>query len=139
MTPAEMRVAIAEVCGWKFYDGEPTCHHGSGLVPWGHGQRTGGKRWDAPAGVSSSREWQRTAAEAIQASSMPQYPADLNAMHEARAALNIVHRVQFCNNLRAIITRQSPVNDCDDYDFCNATAHQRAEAFCRTLWPERFL
>ena len=80
------------------------------------------------------RQWKR----------VPDYPNDLNAMHEAEATLEPFHWCTYAVEIRRIIMRDcdkpecySP--DCDlfqhiaDFWFYHATAAQRAEAFLSTL------
>lgn len=55
---------------------------------------------------------------------VPDYPADLNAMHEAEKVLKPGQRNRYNMELRAI---------CADIDVWHATALQRATAFCATL------
>lgn len=69
---------------------------------------------------------------------VPNYPADLNAMHEAEKALdNEDQRDEYW-----CLLRHSVSAGLDDMQHCFNTAHataaQRAEAFCRVFWPERF-
>lgn len=55
---------------------------------------------------------------------------DLNAMHEAENCLSLDNRNHYIDALGTIHT--------DSWEFATATAHQRAEAFLRTLgkWEE---
>lgn len=72
---------------------------------------------------------------------MPNYPLDLNAMHEAENNLNDSLRRRFILDLVSIIcpTAKEWVWSAKEmFQFTNATASQRSEALCRTLWPERF-
>lgn len=71
--------------------------------------------------------------------------SDLNAMHEAWCLLSDSNKAQFARELRLIVFRdESGFNGEEDRFWLfdsfvyNATAVQRAEAFCRTLFPERF-
>lgn len=65
----------------------------------------------------------------------PDYPNDLNVMHEAimaqpqnvRDSINHTLMESLRPNDRHILDRT-----------INSTAAQRAEAFCRVFWPERF-
>ena len=56
---------------------------------------------------------------------LPNYPSDLNAMHEAEKILNTNQAADYCELLRPII--------CGCWRLVHATAAQRAEAFLRTL------
>lgn len=63
----------------------------------------------------------------------PDYLNDLNAMHEAEKVLT---RDQWETYLQRIWSVCSSTSE--DFVIAHATAKQRAEAFCRTLYPERF-
>ena len=60
----------------------------------------------------------------------PDYLNDLNAVHEAEKVLNFQQRSEFTSRLSSMVSH--------GFDFCHATATQRAEAFLRTLglWIE---
>jgi hypothetical protein len=58
---------------------------------------------------------------------LPDYLTDLNAMHEAEKVLTPEQRDTYCDHLGGSLSACA-----------FATAAQRAEAFCRTLFPERF-
>lgn len=105
MSPEAQRVAIATACGWE--DIFP--------IPF----LSGIPRFDGQIGVD--------------AEPLPNYPSDLNAMHEVEKVLNQVQRVQFYNYLGDVLRTASPVNDVAEFDRIHATAAQRAEAFLRTL------
>lgn len=137
MSPEAQRVAIATACGWKFHDGEPTCHHGSGIVDWGSGQATGGKKWIPPSGSFAS-PWHRTKDEATRYAGeymtprLPDYLSDLNAMHEAEKALTLDQLPKY---MAWLCYKVDLRNDQLAFDWVrtHATAAQRAEAFLRTL------
>jgi len=57
---------------------------------------------------------------------LPDYPNDLNAMHEAEKVLTAEQRRSYVNRIFNL-----PVSECESNTF--ATAAQRAEAFLRTL------
>ena len=61
---------------------------------------------------------------------LPDYLYDLNAMHEAEKVLNFQQRSEYVSRLSSMVSH--------GFDFCHATATQRAEAFLRTLglWIE---
>ena len=108
MTPEEMRIAIAEMCGWTpSYIGSWT---------------------KDPAGLRGPF-----------ISDLPNYPSDLNACHEMEKVIVdwVAYRIHLCKV--AGIGYAPDLGICDDIkSFVSATALQRCEAFCRTLWPERF-
>lgn len=56
---------------------------------------------------------------------LPDYLGDLNAMHEAEATLRFDDRHRYIDLLGETYH--------DSWEFCTATATQRAEAFLRTL------
>jgi hypothetical protein len=74
---------------------------------------------------------------------LPNYPEDLNAIHEAVFKLSLLAKVEYSVQLRIVVSRfhvgwetLSPL--MKNYYAENAAAPQRSEAFCRTLWPERW-
>lgn len=107
MTPEEQRIAIAEVCGWT-------------KVPM------------------TATLWQHEAfpGQLFEPGELPDYLADLNAMHEAEKVLTRGQRIRFVSELCGIVgVKWRPTSH---FDSIHATAAQRAEAFCRTLFPNRF-
>lgn len=129
MTPDEMRVAIGEVMGFKWYrwgDHPDAQLFFCNISGWKH---------DPVSFVPATRKKD----EKYRADDLPDYPNDLNAMHEAEKVLTKQQHFQRMNHLNDIV----PPADTDYYGRSvttnTATAHQRCEAFCRTLWPERFL
>ena len=107
MTPEAQRIAIAEACGWKNVDA------GSGRV-WGVTTRHKG-----------------TPSEFDVCVDVPNYPFDLNAMHEAEKTLTYAQG----GEMTLWIQRMT----CAGYGpQLFATASQRAEAFLRTIgkWEE---
>jgi hypothetical protein len=103
MTDEQMRVAIAEACGWK----DPTCEVMDMQI------NPDGKLWTA----------------------IPDYPNDLNAMHEAIMAQPVKIRMSINDKLMHMLNPEAPyLLD----KTINATARQRSEAFLRTLgkWTE---
>lgn len=123
MTPEQQRIAIAEACGLtphpdndnrpddlKFwspqYSGKP------GLVYTLDGPEYG----EFPRSQHDAR--------------LPDYPNDLNAMHEAEKVLRVEQHFTFQVELaRVINTITYPLN----FALLHSTASQRAEAFLRTL------
>jgi hypothetical protein len=76
-------------------------------------------------------------------------PLDLNAMREAWDSLSIEHKTAFGINLVAVVKRDWMIGELDsDWEFltdnirltfiANATARQRAEAFIKTVCPEKW-
>lgn len=96
MTPEAQRIAIAEACGWVRHPKD---------------------KWvvTAPGYPNSVQPL----------STIPNYPASLDAMHEAEKTLRPIRLARYHNILRDRI---------GSYDLCiHATATQRAEAFLKTL------
>ncbi len=107
MTPEQQRIAIAESCGWKNVDA------GSGRV-WGVTTRHKG-----------------TPSEFDVCVDVPNYPFDLNAMHDAEKVLTADQFEQY-RWILWDICKQVRVKDwyrC----YLSSTAAQRAEAFLRTI------
>lgn len=115
MTETEMRIAIAEKCGWV-----RCLQHGlNGVV---------GTVWNNKSDIR--RE-----------DSLPNYPADLNAMHEAEKALQdqCKYWPDYIDELSKLFRCGFPNKDDTNWSqMCHATALQRAEAFCRVFWLEKF-
>lgn len=108
MTDNEIRIAIAEKCGWKLDDGGIHYRDPEGFY--------------RPTGSMLN----------FKAGGLPDYPNDLNAMHEAEKTLNnekVNLWYRYANELSFGVWRDS----LPDAHLINATARQRAEAFCRTL------
>lgn len=109
MNPDKQRVAIAKACGW--------------IAAYEEGSDEGCGRWF----------WHRGNQNLSQP---PDYPHDLNAMHDAE-------KVLFTKNdwrlIRKYFAHLSPhlhsdeALDGDDWKLCHASAAQRAEAFLKTL------
>jgi len=61
----------------------------------------------------------------------PDYLNDLNAMHEAEKVLDYYQQSEFVSRLSSKVSH--------GFNFCHATASQRAEAFLRTIgkWKEQ--
>ncbi len=110
MKPELQRIAIAEACGWKRHKNP---------------NRIGG--WRKPKGVDFS--WSEL--------DIPDYPADLNAMHEAEKSLTgeqVVGYTIELNRMRDNFDRDFRDHPTKaNYRTWHATAAQRAEAFLRTL------
>jgi hypothetical protein len=116
MTPEQQQIATAEACGWTEIMVSPgfACRD-QNAFPKGKKDGTFNK--------------------------LPDYPNDLNAMHEAEQALwrkdwNARHT--FIDHLARIINPIHGYRDQTGVDLVDATAAQRAEAFLRTLglWKE---
>ncbi len=71
---------------------------------------------------------------------VPNYPDDLNAIHDARKSIITTPelRVRYLNSLRAIVGKRCPKNNVgaalvSDYDLVNAEAWEHAEAILRAI------
>lgn len=103
MSPEEMRIAIAEACGWKLKN---TSHYDPPCVLWEH-----------PDEMLPVFEHE-----------LPDYLNNLDEMAGAVNSLNEAQRGMFANNLRDMFGEIVSL-----FDYANATAAQRAEALLRTL------
>lgn len=113
MTKEQQRIAIAEWMGWSDIKQGP--YDGS------------------PFGRLDTHELKP----------VPNYPEDLNAMHEAEKQLDKSLVAKYQENLIKICVTLDKLfvigqkYGLDGY-VIHATASQRSEAQCQTLWPERF-
>jgi hypothetical protein len=110
MTDNEIRIAIAEACGWRDVTPNPlfTPPHCGFNDSQGKTESTNcGSKWG-----------------------IPNYLNDLNAMHEAENMLTKEQQELYYKHLNFNHNRRGPIWHC--------TAAQRAEAFLRTLnlWKE---
>jgi hypothetical protein len=124
MTDEQMRVAIAEACGWKEVS---LCANGYVV-----GLPSGFTEDQCPEGADEE---------------VPDYPNDLNAMHEAEECLHPAQLGDYANKLTTVVgvywfNQGKAVIKFSKEDWTYATAHatarQRSEAFLRTLgkWTE---
>jgi len=104
MTPEQIRIAVAQECGWVRVDVPPNS-------PWEASPGTGNKIWWHPH-------------------QLPHYEEDLNAINEASSWVEdrkwsdyLMHVIQDKERCGAVEAR---------YKTAKATALQRAEAFLRT-------
>jgi hypothetical protein len=111
MTDEQMRIAIAEACG---FGGEFS------------------KRWILEVGMEGEDKFAFAATRNNLDEEVPAYPNDLNAMHEAEETLTANQRLHYANRV-ALIADQGW-----GFKALHANARQRAEAFLRTLnlWKE---
>ena len=103
MSPQAQRIAIAEACGWRM--GTETVEHIDGFQ-WTETR----KFWTSPTRKIYS---------------LPDYLGDLNAMHEAEKAMSVDDRNRYIDTLGTTYH--------DSWEFCTATASQRAKAFLRAI------
>jgi len=118
MTPQEQRIAIAEACGAIEVHESKT-----GLWAWFPVKLNGACYIINPPGK-----------EKLFLCPVPNYPEDLNAMHEAQKILTSGQQRTFLFHLCGSQRQE----DQELFNTVHATAAQRAEAFLRTLnlWKE---
>lgn len=119
LTPEQIRVMIAEACGWSFVPGD------------------GGKT-DWLTQVYFKGEWKFQTTGGF-GDFVPDYLSDLNAMHEAEKVLKKSNQFAFLEYQRAlwrVVTGRDELNPGIDYmhslamwDVTCATTTQRAHAF----------
>lgn len=109
MTDNEIRIAMAEACGAKVVGYQ---EDGSPITDWPDGCRMFGFEVG-----------------------FPNYPGDLNAMHEAYLSLDDLKKREFNKQLFILCEKATHPKSEGPY---NATARQRSEAFLRTFgkWKE---
>ena len=108
MTDEQINAAIAEACGWTEIQ-KCVCSH-------------------KLEGYPNNFE--------IYKMPVPNYCADLNAMHDAEVLIQ--DRNKYLNILAGVAEPIDSLPEEHDWAFTRATAYQRAEAFLRTLgkWKE---
>lgn len=104
MSDEQINAAIAEACGWTEIRNSVYRHH----KPWGH----------PPLNHDRIKL-------------LPDYCADLNAMHEAENTLSQTNMFVMAHYIEQLVNKNGLF-------YFRATARQRAEAFLRTLgkWEE---
>lgn len=117
LTDDQIRVAIAERMGWSFDWTGAGCHVG----PHGGYDEEHPTDWFA-------REQDQTTGDFLTMVGVPNYPADLNAMHEAE---KVMTPEQWCAYATLLFMG---VDTSKQYTFA-ATARQRSIAFLRTFQP----
>jgi hypothetical protein len=122
MTKDQQRISIAEWMGWKFIpshdraDGEN--YHALVATP---------EMWASPDGELQSEP--------------PNYHEDLNAFQLVWQHMTNVQQNQWADLIHTMILGVTVNHQCNLVCFtrvATATAAQRAEAFCRMQWPERW-
>lgn len=114
MTNDEIRIKIAEACGWTHVEKEE-----------------GGAIYGYPK--------TKPMFDSCRLFKIPDYLNDLNAMHEAEKALTDEQDLEYSESLEQVVgARFNSKNGEDMRRLRSATAAQRAEAFLRTLnlWEE---
>lgn len=125
MKPEEIRIAIAEACGWKVessgnrYSDRIFNTEGNSAMRW---KQYGGAWLD---------EW-------LGAYHVPDYLNDLNACYEMVESLDWRDRRKFTEKLSGITETEKGDHWDDAHALCHATAAQRCEAFLKAkgLWRE---
>ena len=110
MNPEQQRIAIAEACGWRLFSQFKNL-------------------WAPPRSVVEYD---------CDARPLPNYPFDLNDMHEAEKVLGACWPT-YCEYLLEIVEPElRTLEICHRWNLLHATATQRAEAFLRTIgkWEE---
>jgi acyl-CoA thioesterase FadM len=127
MTPEAQRIAIAEACGKQ-------------VIYWRVDYNNHGRTSSYIAKTEeAANSWPFRDGGIhlfVNVAAIPDYLADLNAMHEAEAVLD--DRQQQCRNyveeLEHVLIRAHEMSlDPSRFGMLHATAAQRAEAFLRTL------
>lgn len=113
MSDEEIRITIAEACGvcvpeWRFNGVGEVCNKCGKLdYAFGHKQ---------------------------QHDPFPDYPKDLNAMHEAEKLINQYQKKSFFRHLHKSVNLESwNMSRENSFTMIHATARQRAEAFLRAI------
>lgn len=122
MTSEQQRIAIAEFMGWKlvprlFHNGE-----WKEIPTWVDGRFYDGQPEDY------------CMAGQVMGAMPPNYPTDLNLLHEVWCSFTQEQHRKFRLLLQEIVTRDGHVcGPCRSLS--NATASQRSEAICGTIQP----
>jgi len=143
MTDQEMRIAIEEACGLKVFVLHKLYHDPFGYYRENANGYTNDieKAWHVTAEVAAkyvnSRKDQPDRVIAEHAPT-PDYPNDLNAMHEAINSLPEELQFRFTEKLESVIKPLCGKPWTWIWLCATATARQRAEAFLRTIgkWKE---
>jgi hypothetical protein len=121
MKEEKQRIAIAEICGWiEIRDGDA---------------------WGTPIGIPKDIQRRDCWIGAEGFYELPNYPNDLNAMHEAVSVFDYDQADEFDDHLCEICKRANDLADNPTpwrFAVTNATAEQRSEAFLRVFgkWEE---
>jgi hypothetical protein len=107
MNPLEQNTAIALALGYTYEDRAITYD----------GAEIKFRLWQTPGGGGMERSWP------------PNYPGDLNAMHEAEKSLPLKKQMQYQGMIGKVTGNKCPAL----FGQIHSTAAQRAEAFLRTL------
>ena len=125
MSGAEIRIVIAEACGWLKLDKPKRLN--VGFEGWAN------CFWQSPQQRGSS----------LAEKDPPDYPNDLNAIHEAEKQLTEEQLVWYGRKLCDVVCPTSTLRGDAGYWVVQAkanmaTARQRCEAFIKTACPEKW-
>lgn len=144
MTPEAQRIAIAEACGYRWYwrvNGNSDAGFIWFLLLAFPPEEGIGTAWKGCAGetrAASESEIRCAKQSGAFTNSSPNYPTDLNAMHEAEKTLrnNQFHYVNYFGEVfKSITCGKEWKGELGYFGFMLITANaaQRAEAFLRTI------
>lgn len=128
MTKKEQQIEIARFCGWEVCSFGGRYNGANYLCPKGF-QEAAMFDDEIPGLKFLEFETKFPSHAHIKA---PNYTEDLNAMHEAAIVLKKRDEIAYSAYCIRLLMEVIPSDPID------ATSEQRAEAFCRTLWPERW-
>ena len=123
MTKEQQRIAIAEFHGWKFKKASNADTYA----------------WFDENGNRAS-EWLEGFTKEEMVRYTPDYPGDLNAMHKVEPHLDQFQAVHYPENLFEVVTGAKWGGNMGYFmpQFTRASSENRSEAFCRTVWPEKW-
>lgn len=126
MTDTEMRIAIAEACGWKWFLSDTGIYHMNTELC--------GPHW---VEIPRPENWASSAVFIA----CPDYPNDLNACHEMEKVLIYTNGCseQYGCILSQVCLQGAQINEtAARFKILHSTARQRCEAFlrCLGLWKE---
>jgi hypothetical protein len=126
MTDTELRIKVAELCGYVFEHRHKGSRQWAEIIVILKDGKSAGSFFPGDRASDRGREM-------IDKAGVPDYPSDLNAMHEAEKALDREQGVKY--RLRLMFNSDGPkaVFHTIEAALCHATARQRAEAFAATL------
>lgn len=132
MNDNEINIAIAEACGAKWQDVPPrpdSLYHPKRLLSFSTWEFD--KPFCAPLPIPDPKTGDAT--------SIPRYTEDLNAMHEVLKSLDSWdHGAIFDNHLFRVLHRRLKGEGVSTFEKIRASARELAEAFLKTkgLWRE---
>ena len=123
MSDDQIRIAIAEICGWKIVESKlfkslRSPSDGSCICCGKH--LSDGEVWEV--GLCGGEDYRCV---------FPDYPNDLNAMHEAERLLGEKQVRSYAFTLAQVLDTTPTVDLDDQFLNIHSTARQRCEAFLR--------